>query len=258
MKIEILTMFQEDNNAFLTSYIRSNPSDMANAPRPAVIICPGGGYEHVSNRENEPIALQFLARGYNAFVLTYSVKEKASSFLPLSELRRSLEHVRANALEYNIDKNRIYVIGFSAGGHLALSSGVHLPKEERPNALLLAYPVVTATCDTHLGTLHNFCGSSNPSPDQIHDFSLDLHVDRQTPPCFIWHTETDAAVPVQNSLNLVKALENNEVPYELHLFPYGEHGLSLATHETCPNIPENEPHPASVWVELADKWLKNL
>ncbi len=258
MKTEKLYIFPQDENAHLITYIQDNPPEMSNDPRPAVLICPGGGYEWVSNRESEPVALQFLARGYNVFVLKYSVSEMAARLNPLHEAELAIKHIRDNAEPYNIRADKVFVCGFSAGGHLALSSGVLLPKDARPDAMVLCYPVVTATCPTHLGSLYNFCGTSTPSEEDLKLFSLDLHVDNDTPPAFIWHTENDNSVPVQNSKNLALAMKKAGVEHELILFPEGNHGLSLATHETCKDIPENAPHPASVWVDLADKWLKNL
>ena len=258
MIIEKLYIFPQDENAHLITYVQDNPPEMNNEPRRAILICPGGGYQWTSNRESEPIALQFLARGYNTFVLKYSVAEMANNLNPLHEIELAIKHIRDNASPYNIRADKVYVLGFSAGGHVALSSGTLLDVDARPNAMVLCYPVVTATCETHLGSLYNFCGTQTPCEDQLHQFSLDLHVDKATPPAFIWHTENDPSVNVQNSKNLAKALQNNGVKHELVLFPNGPHGLSLATHETCKDIPENSPHPASVWVDLADKWLKNL
>lgn len=258
MKIEHLYIFPHDENAHLITYIQDNPAEMDNAPRRAILICPGGGYEWVSNRESEPVAIQFLARGYNVFVLKYSVGKMAKNLNPLREIELAIKHIRDNANPYNIRADRVFVLGFSAGGHLALSSGTLAPKEARPDAMVLCYPVVTAACPTHMGSLYNFCGTDTPSEEEKHLFSLDLHVDEDTPPAFIWHTENDDAVPVQNSKNLAAAMEKFGIKHELVLFPDGHHGLSLATSETCHEIPENEPHPCSVWVDLADKWLKNL
>lgn len=258
MKIETLHIFPQDEKAHLVSYIRYNPQEMSNPPRRAMLICPGGGYEWTSDRENEPIAIQFLARGYNVFVLKYSVSEMAKDLNPLREIELSIKHIRDNAEEYNIDPKKVYVIGFSAGGHLALSSGTLLEKDARPNGMILCYPVVTATCPTHLGTLHYFCGTENPTEEQKHLFSLDLHVDENTPPAFIWHTENDDCVPVQNSKNLAIAMQKFGIKHELLLFPDGYHGLSLATHETCKELSENESYLPSIWLDLADKWIKNL
>ena len=258
MKINELYIFPQDEKAHLITYIRDNPPEMANEPRRAMLICPGGGYQWTSDRENEPIALQFLARGYNVFVLKYSVAEMAKNLNPLREIELAIKHIRDNANPYNIRADKVFVMGFSAGGHLALSSGTLLPKESRPDGMVLCYPVVTAACPTHMGSLYNFCGTQTPNDEQKHLFSLDLHVDADTPPAFIWHTENDDAVPVQNSKNLAAALEKNGVKHELVLFPEGHHGLSLATSETCKDMTENEPHPCSVWVDLADKFVKKL
>ena len=258
MKIEQLYIFPQDEKAHLITYIQDNPPEMDNPPRRAILICPGGGYQWVSNRESEPVALQFLARGYNVFVLKYSVAEMAKNLNPLREIELAIKHIRDNAKQYNIMADKVFALGFSAGGHVALSSGTLAKKEARPNGLILCYPVVTATCETHLGSLYNFCGTDTPDDEQKRLFSLDLHVDANTPPAFIWHTENDPSVPVQNSKNLVNAMKKFGIKHELVLFPDGPHGLSLATSETCKNIPENQPHPCSVWVDLADTWLKNL
>lgn len=272
MKIDKLYMFDQDKDAYLITYIRDNPPEMSNDPRRALLICPGGGYEWTSDRESEPVALQFLARGYNVFVLKYSIGKMASELRPLCEVALSVKHIREHAEEYNINPQKLYVLGFSAGGHLACSSGVYWNHESvqkalenpenpmicRPDAMILCYPVITATCPTHLGTLHNFCGTSEPNKSLLNLFSLDLHVNETTPPSFIWHTENDDAVPVQNSKNFALALEQNGIDHELVLFPDGHHGLSLATSETCKELTEDSPHPCSVWIDLADKWIKNL
>lgn len=258
MKIETLYIFPQDEKAHLITYIRANPPEMANAPRRAMLICPGGGYQWTSDRESEPVALQFLARGYNVFVLKYSVAEMACELRPVRELELAIKHIRDNAEAYNIRADMVFVMGFSAGGHLALTSGTLLEKEARPNGMILCYPVVTATCPTHMGSFYNFCGTESPNEEQKHMFSLDLHVDDNTPPAFIWHTENDDAVPVQNSKNLALALKKHGIKHELVLFPDGHHGLALATSETCHEIPESEPHPCSAWVELADNWIKKL
>ena len=258
MKIETLHIFPQDENAHLVTYIRGLSPEMSNEPRRAMLICPGGGYEFTSDRENEPIALEFLSRGYNVFVLKYSVGKLASELRPLREIETAIKHIRDNSELYNILPDKVFVIGFSAGGHLALSSGTLLEKDARPNGMILCYPVVTATCSTHLGTYRGFCGTTDPTDEWKHLFSLDLHVDKDTPPAFIWHTENDGLVPVENSKVLARALEKTGIKHHLLLIPDGYHGLSLATHETCREMPEDQPHPASVWVDMADKFIKSL
>lgn len=272
MKIDILHIFEQDSNATLTAYVRDNPQEMSNDPRRAILICPGGAYEYTSARESEPIALTFLARGYNAFVLDYSVKASASDLRPATEAVLSIKHIRENAEKYNIDPDKIFILGFSAGGHVALSCAAlydepqilkYLSDAEDmrigiPNGVILCYPVVTATCKTHMLSLYNFCGSTEPEKDKIDLFCLEKHISSSTPPMFIWHTTTDDSVPVRNSLLLYEALLENGVQCEMHIFSQGYHGLSLATHETCHDVPENAPLPASQWVDLADIWVKNL
>lgn len=255
MKTELIHKFAHNDDSFLTYYSLEEDNENTTTDI-AILICPGGGYEHISTRESKPVANAFLKRGYKVFILNYSILENAKDLTPLSEIEFAIKHIRTNANRYCIDPNKVVALGFSAGGHLALSSGTLLQPEYRPNGLVLCYPVVTATCKTHLGSLHYFCGTDTPSDEQIKQFSLDLHVDANTPPVFVWHTVTDESVPIQNTYNLVEALKHNGINYELHVFPYGEHGLALATHETCENIKENEVHPASAWVDLTDKWIK--
>ena len=226
-----------------------------------MLVMPGGGYAFVCPTEGESIAERFYRQGYNCFVLTYTTDLTMTMPLkrqPLKDLSRAIRFIRAHEDDYKIIPENLAICGFSAGGHLALSSGTLLEKDARPNGMVLCYPVVTATCPTHLGTLHNFCGTENPTDEQKYLFSLDLHVDEHTPPAFIWHTKTDDAVPVQNSINLAAAMEKYGVKHELVLFPEGYHGLSLATGETCKELAENESYPPSAWLDLADNWVKNL
>lgn len=272
MKIDVLQIFKQDNNATLTTYIRDNPEEMNNAPRHALLICPGGGYEYTSARESEPIALAFLARGYNVFVLDYSVGKQACNLTPASEAVLSIRHIRENAEKYNVDPGKIFILGFSAGGHVALSSAAlyddpdvskyltdaHDRMIGMPNGVVLCYPVVTATCDTHMGSLYNFCGSTEPTQKDLDRFCLEKHISATTPPMFIWHTTTDNAVPVLNSVLLYESLLSHGVGCEMHLFSDGGHGLATATHETCSYIPEEAPHPASEWIDLADGWMKRV
>ncbi len=270
MEIKELRMFSQDEKAFLTCYVRSNPPEMSSKPRRALLVCPGGSYFAVSDRENEPIAIEFLARGYNVFVLTYSTNEMASELRPLSEAMLAIKHIRDNAVEYNIDPEKLFVMGFSAGGHLALSTGTIYKTDDvlavlgenfdreycRPNGMVLCYPVVSATCPTHGCTYKNFCGTDTPTKEQTQLFSLELHIDKNTPPIFVWHTKDDDCVPVQNAILLAETLENHGVDHKLVLFESGPHGLSLATSEVFNNMSEDFYHPCSDWVELADKWIK--
>lgn len=231
--------------------------------RPAMIICPGGGYNMVSQREAEPVAKYYFAAGYNTFILWYSVKEMAKDFLPLRQLASTIAHVRKYAEEWHTVKDKIAVSGFSAGGHLACSLGT-LFNEERflkafgrdddicPNAMVLSYPVITADEFAHTGSISNVSGCEIGTEDYKW-FGLDNHVDEQTPPTFLWHTAEDSCVPVENSLKMAAALSAAKVPFELHVFPEGYHGMSVCNKEVNSSKEYNRR-----WIEWSIKWLNKL
>lgn len=195
---------REETNGFiptLTTYILDDPME-GRAKRPAVVICPGGGYEFCSPREAEPIAMQFNAAGFHAFVLNYSVKPFKFP-RALEELSMSVAMVRENAEEWMIEKNKIAVCGFSAGGHLACSLGMFWNTDivkrddqaNKPNAMILAYPVISSGTFAHEGSFNNLCETE----EQKKYTSLETQTSKDTPPAFIWHTFEDACVPVENS-----------------------------------------------------------
>ena len=258
--------------AFLTCYIGEDDPVLKMPPRPAMIVCPGGGYEFLSPREAEPIAKMYFAAGMNVFVLSYTVGAGGRlGFLPLTELSLAVCYLREHAGELHIDPAKVFVTGFSAGGHLAGSSAVlwNHPQVRsaigigsggretgcnRPTAVVLCYPVIVSDADAHKGSFDNLCGA-DATPAERAVFSLEKHVDRDTSPVFLWHTQTDACVPVENSLRFLCALQANRVPFEAHLFPHGRHGLALATKETWSGRAERfEPH-VQCWTELALRWL---
>lgn len=232
-------------------------------PLPAIIICPGGAYSNVSDREHFPVAREFLAAGYHVFILTYSVKPNAINFEPLCQLAATVAHVRSHAQEWLVDPNRVAVCGFSAGGHLAASIGtLALTKEFRriwqgsdnylPDAMVLSYPVILANQFAHAGSIQNVSGAKIDS-NTYRLFGLDQHVTKKTPPTFLWHTATDAAVPVENSLYFSAALSRENVPFELHVFPDGPHGMSTCTKE----VGSYDPYNAR-WVGWSISWLNRL
>ncbi|MBE6702638.1 MAG: alpha/beta hydrolase [Ruminococcaceae bacterium] len=258
-------------DATLTPICVSNTAELKLTPRQAVIVCPGGGYGALSDREAEPIATQFLAAGFATFILRYSVGEGAKDYAPLKQVALAIKHVREHAPEYHIDPDRIFTCGFSAGGHLAASAGVlwnspvladiqkGAPEGiNRPNGMILCYPVITAGEWAHKGSIHRLCGTKTPTKEEENRFSLELHVNETTPPAFIWHTFNDNCVPVQNALLMAEAMTAAKVPFELHIFPNGPHGLALCNEQTAKGS-ENllNPHCAC-WVELAIKWAKEL
>lgn len=225
--------------------------------RPAVIVCPGGGYYMVSAREADPPAMEYFTQGYNVFILTYAVLEQAVDFRPLRQLAATVSAVRASSEEWGVDPEKIAVIGFSAGGHLAASLGVYWNDREkvlaencRPNTLLLCYPVITMGEYTHLRTRENVTGGDDA---QREVFSIEKHITADFPPSFIWHTVEDNSVPVENSLMLMQQLRKNGVCFEAHLFPHGEHGISTCTLEVETLYPDCAP-----WLPLSKTWLNRL
>ena len=227
--------------------------------RPLVLVVPGGGYNHVSPREGDPVALQFAAAGYHTAVLTYSVGEGAQNYQPHRQLNEALALLRQNAGEWHILPDKIAVCGFSAGGHLAASTailwdaepvqtalGIH-GTEARPDAVVLGYPVITAGEYRHDGSIVNLCGDD---ADLRATMSLENQIRDGLPPFFVWHTVEDPSVPVQNSLMLAGALTAHKVPLELHLFAHDGHGTSTCTREV--NTPNKHN---SAWVALCTDWL---
>lgn len=231
---------------------------------PTVIVCPGGGYCNISEREGEPVALEYFTAGYNVFVLArYSIGESARNFEPLCQLAATMAHVRAHADEWRIQKDKIAVCGFSAGGHLAGSLGTLYNEEKflkvwnrsediRPNAMILCYPVITADEYAHTGSIKNVSGAEIGSEEYAW-FGLNNHVDTATPPTFIWHTVNDACVPVENSIAMINALTAAKVPFESHILPEGRHGLATCTKEVG-----TKNDYVGRWIEWSIDWLGQI
>lgn len=247
--------------------------------RPAVLIVPGGGYEHVSLREAEPIALGFLEQGFNCFVLWYSVTNADGiAHFPTSllELSKAVAMIREHAAEWMTDPDRLFVCGFSAGGHLAASLGTLWNRdfirnalgfhheEHKPNGLILSYPVILAPVDgkpAHSGSYRHLLGEKANDPDMLQLLSLEQQVSDDTPPAFIWHTATDDVVPVRNSLDFAAAMANAGRPFELHVFPKGPHGLARADWSTATDTANGTEYiypEIQQWIRLAARWIKEL
>jgi acetyl esterase/lipase len=233
---------------------------------PSILVLPGGGYCYTSQREAEPIALNYLSMGYNAFVLNYSVAPEAYP-KALIEVSASIALMREKSEEWFIDVDKIAVIGFSAGGHLAASIATLYDEKaifdklniekgsNKPNAVILSYPVITSDPNySHAGSIKALAGEDG-RPELIEKFSLEKQVTKETPPTFIWHTANDNCVPVMNSLLFAEALSENKVPFELHIFPNGSHGLSNCNITTASSPSQINPH-CERWVELSKKWLE--
>lgn len=237
----------------LTAYL----PDPANATGAAVVICPGGGYCALADHEGEGYALWFAEHGITPFVLKYRLGSAGYRHpIMLQDAARALRTVRANAACWNVDPTRIAIIGSSAGGHLASTLLTHFdagdPKaadpidrvSSRPDLGILCYAVITMTEKTHGGSRDNLLGE-NPSKELIDFLSSEKQVTPQTPPCFVWHTGEDGAVPVENSIEFARALRANGVPFDLHIYQKGPHGIGL--------VDPASPHP---WAADCLYWLR--
>lgn len=255
--------------ATLTSYILDKRTLVTRTwdKRPAVIVCPGGGYTFCSDREDEPVALAFTGHGFHSFVLRYSCDPTGFPGA-ITELSKAVAYVRSIAEENNIDPDQIYVCGFSAGAHLAGSLGMYwntdwlksytciTGEENKPNGMILSYPVITDKEDVgHRGSLNSWlCG--NEQHRSL--FALEENVNKDTPPAFIWHTCTDNGVPVENSLLLAAAMRKYKIDIALHIFPFGAHGLSLANDITADKEwdPYHHRPETECWMDMACRWVK--
>lgn len=259
--------FLNGSEAVLEAYLPYNMTEMCreHQRRPCVLICPGGGYAMCSQREAEPVALQYLKQGYNTFVLWYTVAPKHFPHA-LREVAASVELIHRNAEAWNCDESLVAILGFSAGGHLAaLYSNAYdwpevrevLPESKPVQASVLCYPVISADpAVAHMGSFECLLGHLPLTAEETERFSCDRLVRDTTPPAFLWHTSEDNCVPVQNSLRYATALADHHVPFELHIFPYGYHGMSLCTRETLDGEITPGMQHAQCWVEESCRWLK--
>ncbi len=273
MIYEKIQLWAEHPEATLTSYCPDMTEELHLTPRKTVIVCPGGGYHFLSDREAEPIAFQFMAAGFNTFILRYSVREQITPWAPQIEAALAIKYVRENAEKYNTDPNKIFINGYSAGGHLAASActlwnnklirdaiGVTAGEApegiNRPNGGILVYPVITLVGGKHLNSFKYLLGQEKQTVESIGEFALDKSVDDTTPPAFIWHTFNDSVVPVECSMLYASALIAHKIPCELHIYPDGPHGLSLANEFVYSGHPERENAYVQNWIDHAISWVR--
>jgi acetyl esterase/lipase len=244
-------------SAWLTIY--PAPRATAAAPAPAIVICPGGGYGTLAAHEGEPFVQWALSLGYAAALLHYRHSPHHRHPAPLADADRAIRTVRARAEASHIDPNHVAIIGFSAGGHLVSTISTHFTtgdphskdslarQSSRPDAAILCYPVITLTGDhSHGGSAHNLLGDAAGGP-LVDQLSTQTRVTPQTPPTFLFHTVEDAAVPVENSLLYAAALRKNGVPFEMHLYEKGPHGVGLAKGDPV----------LQTWPDLCARWLRS-
>lgn len=249
----------------LTAYCASVSKEIHAGPRPAVVLCPGGGYAMTSDREAEPVALTLVAKGIQVFVLRYAVNPDRYP-LALIQLAKAVAIVRERASYYNVDPNQIGVAGFSAGGHLAASLCVFWkepwlskllqlqPDQIQPNFQVLSYPVITSGTHKHSSSFELLLGDRYD--ELVTKMSLESQVNDSVPPTFIWHTDADPSVPVENTLLYASALKKYRIPLELHIFDRGAHGLGLGNELTMSPDGYGKEVAVTIWIDLMFAWLK--
>lgn len=239
----------------LTLYPASGPGKVETG----VVVCPGGGYVHLAmDHEGRQIAEWLNKLGISAFVLKYRLGPKYHYPVELWDAQRAIRYVRSHAQDYGIRPDRIGIWGFSAGGHLASTTGTHFDRGDpngsdtidkqssRPDFMILAYPVITFEEPyAHLGSMHALLGDK-PDPELVRSLSNETQVTPETPPTFLFHTTEDKTVPVENSINFYLALERAGVPAEMHIYLKGAHGVGLAQKDPV----------LRTWPDRLADWLK--
>ena len=263
MTVERITLHE---NVYLDAYISDK---LAGLERKAILVIPGGGYSCIcADREGEPIAQAFIPYGYNAFVLHYTVDGKHPFPTQLIEVAEAIKHIKDNAENYGISKDKVFVVGFSAGGHLAGCAGVLWKHPEiyksidmpyaynKPTGVILMYPVVSPKY--HGFSFNHLLCKDDPTAEELNTVSLERFVDSESAPAFIFHTATDEVVNVKNSLCLANAYSDAGVKYEMHIYPDAPHGIALANKITaCGKGYWNDPAMAE-WVRMAAYWAENV
>ncbi len=250
----------EGASGYLTTMLLDEYDFAEGRLRPAMLVIAGGGYAMVSQREKEPVAMKYLAEGFNCFVLNYSVSPVSFPY-QLVEGAMAMAYIRKNAKKLGVDNDHVSAVGFSAGGHLCgmLATLFNAPELYdtlgkdaeycRPDAVILSYPVITSGEKAHKGSIENLSGGDESLYERL---SLEKQVTKNSSPAFIWTTVDDMCVPMENSMYMARAYKANGVPFELHVFESGQHGLSTAELETL-----YENIPVQSWVQLSLTWLKN-
>ena len=295
MEILTLNLYPDRQDVTLTAYLLPDSREMLRGgSRPAVVVCPGGGYFDCSDKEGEPVALRFAAMGYHAFVLRYSVyagvtghplnpkkpvipDPRYAAPVQMRELGMALLAIRGRAKKWHVDPDRIAICGFSAGGHNCAMYATHWSKpvitealgaparDLRPNAMILGYAATDFLHDDKPGCSeimrrldHSMqtviCGRDPATEEDLRRVSPCLLVDGDTPPTFLWATSEDRGVSVRNSLRMADTLATQGIPFEMHIFERGHHGLALAGQASAGDTSDVNPDVAQ-WVPLAEAWL---
>lgn len=239
MKHDVITL-NEERSVTLTALIQEVGGEFRGiSQRPAVLVIPGGGYLFCSDREAEAVAFSYLKAGFQAFVLRYSVGEHSKWPQPLEDYEAAMEYIRSHSDQWHVMADKIAVIGFSAGGHLAGAAATM--SRNRPAAAILGYPVLREDTAQELG---------ETIPGIVE------RVDETTCPCFLFATRTDSVVPIQNTLDMLNALNRYQTSFECHIYAYGPHGFSTGDHSVQGR--DTLPQRASNWVEDSIAWLRDV
>ena len=262
MKVERIML--DDDGAYIDAYV-ADPIEKFT--RKAILVIPGGGYGKVcSDREGEPIAHAFIPYGYNAFVLNYYVGGQRPFPIQLIQATKAIKYIKDNAESLGIDPEQLFVVGFSAGGHLAACTGVlwKLPEiydavsmpygYNKPKGVMLIYPVING----HKGSFRNLLCSKEPAAEMLERVYIDRHVDADSVPAFIMHTSNDQIVDVRDSLSLATAYKKADLKFELHIFPDAPHGSALGNKITSKGHAYFENTAIAEWVRMAAVWADGL
>ncbi len=263
-----IPLLEDRPMAYLIAYVAGTSESLPfNDKRKAMLIIPGGAYWLQSDGEADPVAHFFLSAGYNVFILRYSVGRGVDSKwpMPLLEASAAMKYIRDHAEELHIDPDYVFATGFSAGGHLTAALGSLWDNDmieeklgmtkgyNRPTATVLGYPVISGLEHGHRGSINNILRDERDEEEARKSVSLELWVSEKTAPCFLWATRTDDVVPVQNTLLYAKALADNKVPFELHVYPRGPHALSIGTNVVDCAYPE-----VAAWTDDALRFLSGI
>lgn len=259
----------ENGAGILYSYLNYNSREIdPERKHPAMLVIPGGGYSMTSDRESEPVALAYTAKNFNSFVLRYSCSPVRHPY-QLAEAIMAMNYIKLNADELNVDPEMVAAVGFSAGGHLCAmlgsipddASAAEIFKSKvdaRPAAIVLGYPVITSGKKAHIWSFEQLCGKENK--ELIKKLDITNLVNKNSAPAFIWSTNTDNAVPCRNALLAALAYDDAEVPFSVHVWGKGEHGLSLANacvygSEAYKRAISGMTPSVKEWVDLSVEWL---
>lgn len=270
--------FSEDTSVYMDTLCLDNYDYLPK--RKAMIVFPGGGYGMLAPHEAWPVARAYFGRGFNTFVLNYSIKANKSSLmgddgvpLPIKDAAQAIAHVRKNADKYGIDPDKICILGFSAGGHLASATATLWHKDEvvkaagvaygenKPNAAVLCYPVITGDEEkgAHLGSFKNLLYGEETTKEQREKFSSEKNVSENTCPCYIWHTSEDHGVPITNSLEMARALKKHGIDHQLHIYPYCNHGIGAAYAKLYTDgVPAKEDFYNRRWLDESIDFLEYI